>query len=230
MAILAGGLATRLRPLTETTPKSLVEVAGRPFAEHQLELLRQQGVTDVVMCVGHLGAPIRAALGHGEGLGLRITYVEDGPALLGTGGALRKALPHLGAAFLVIYGDSYLECDYQEVAAAFLSSGKQGLMTVFHNQHRWDRSNIHFNSGAIVAYDKNTSDPLFEHVDYGLGGFRADALAGYPPDRAFDLAEVHRDLIARGQLYAHEVQSRFFEIGSPEGLRDLREKLSQRAT
>lgn len=226
VAILAGGLATRLRPLTDEVPKSLVEVAGRPFAEHQLDLLRRHGFTDVVLCVGHLGAQIEQTLGDGSRFGMRLVYVDDGPTLLGTGGALRRALPHLGEAFLVMYGDSYLDCDYGSVASALISSGKLGVMTVFHNENRWEPSNVRFEGGKIQAYDKNAVDPSLEHVDYGLGALRAEALDRYPADQMLDLAHVYRDLLAEDQLAAYEVRERFYEIGSFSGLEEVRVKLA----
>ena len=226
MAILAGGLATRLRPLTDEVPKSLVEVAGRPFVEHQLQLLRRHGFTDVVLCVGHLGDQIERTLGNGSRFGMRLAYVDDGPELLGTGGGLRRALPHLGEAFLVMYGDSYLDCDYESIASAFLSSGKPGLMTVFHNENRWECSNVRFEGGKIHTYDKNAVDPSLAHVDYGLGALRAEALDRYPAGRKFDLAQVYRDLLSEDQLAAYEVRERFYEIGSFSGLAEVRVKLA----
>jgi len=228
VAILAGGLATRLRPLTDEVPKSLVEVGGRPFAEHQLELLHRQGFNDVVFCVGHLGEQIQAALGDGRRFGMKLSYVDDGPVLAGTGGALRRALPQLGDTFLVLYGDSYLDCDYQEVATTFLKSGRLGLMTVFQNNNQWEHSNVRFENGVIRGYDKTTSDSSYRHVDYGLGALRAAALSAYPHDQKLDLAHVYRDLVDQQQLAAYEVPERFYEIGSFSGLEEVRAKLTSR--
>jgi NDP-sugar pyrophosphorylase family protein len=134
VAILAGGLATRLRPITEKIPKSLVTVAGRPFLSHQIELLRGQGLRHLVLCIGHLGEMIQRDFGDGSKLGVKIDYSFDGPVLLGTGGALKKALPFLGPEFFVLYGDSYLPIDFNAVAASFKQSQKQALMTVYENQ------------------------------------------------------------------------------------------------
>jgi len=226
IAILAGGLATRLRPLTDDRPKSLVDVAGRPFAEHQLELLRQHGFNEVVFCVGHLGTQIATALGDGQRFGMRLSYVDDGPELAGTGGALRRALPQLGAAFLVMYGDSYLPCDYQAVSSTFLASRKLGLMTVFRNANQWERSNVRFDGKNILSYNKTAADPAFEYVDYGLGALRAEALEKYPDDQRLDLAQVYTDLVTEGQLAAFEAHERFYEMGSLSGLTELRAKLS----
>jgi NDP-sugar pyrophosphorylase family protein len=228
VAILAGGLATRLRPITASVPKVLVEVAGRPFAVEQLELLRQNGLTDVVFCLGYLGEQVEAALGDGRAWGLRLRYVYDGPELLGTGGALARALPLLGPAFHVLYGDAYLDCDYAAVAAAFQASGRLGLMTVFRNAGQWDASNVHFDQGRIWRYDKRERTPEMQHLDYGLGVLSAEALRGYAPGQALDLATVYQDLLAAGQLAAFEVPRRFYEIGSPAGLAETRRYLEQR--
>ena len=226
VAILAGGKATRLGDLATSIPKSLVDVSGKPFAVHQLELLRRHGIDDVVFCVGHLGEQITAAIGDGSAYGVRVRYSCDGEQLLGTGGALRKAAALLGPAFFVMYGDSYLECDYQAIGAAFAGSGRSGLMTVFRNDGRWDASNVLYDGGRIVRYDKLTATPDMRHIDYGLGVLKADALNSYGAEDAFDLVALYQDLIARGELAAYEVSSRFYEIGTPEGLEDTRQHLA----
>ncbi|HXT71396.1 MAG TPA: nucleotidyltransferase family protein [Vicinamibacterales bacterium] len=226
VAILAGGLATRLGPVTERIPKALVDVAGRPFAEHQIALLARHGLTDIVWLTGHLGTMIEEALGDGSRFGVRLRYVPDGPAPLGTGGAIRAAIGSLGDAFFVLYGDSYLECDYARIAHAFLGSGRSGLMTVLRNDDRWDRSNVRFEDGRILAYSKGDTGPEFQHIDYGLGVFHARAFAGYHSTSAFDLAAVYQRLLVADDLAAWEVHERFYEIGSPAGLADTRAHLS----
>lgn len=218
VAILAGGLATRLRPLTGQMPKSLIDVAGRPFIIHQLELLRRSGLINVVLCIGYLGEQIQKEVGDGQSLGLRVRYIFDGPKLLGTGGALRNALPALGDAFFVLYGDSYLECDYLAIEEAFYKSGQWGLMTVFKNMDRWDKSNIVFENGNIARYDKNNHIPEMRYIDYGLGILRATAFKDFPSDVPFDLVEVYQKLLSRNQLVGFEVNKRFYEIGSSAGL------------
>jgi NDP-sugar pyrophosphorylase family protein len=230
VAMLAGGTAQRLRPLTETIPKALVEVAGRPFAEHQVEWLNGQGITRVVFLVGYLGEKIENALGDGSRFGLRIEYVFDGPTLLGTGGALRRASAFLGDAFFVMYGDSYLDCPLPEIERAFRASGSPALMTVLHNEDRWDKSNVRFEGGKILAYDKRNRTSEMKHIDYGLGVLRASALAGYPEGAPFDLALVYQELAAAGELAAYEVHSRFYEIGTPQGLEETRAHLSARGS
>jgi NDP-sugar pyrophosphorylase family protein len=227
IAILAGGLATRLRPVTETIPKALVDIAGEPFLGRQLRLLRRYGMERAVLCVGYLGEQIREYAGDGGAFGLRVQYSFDGPQLLGTGGAIRRAMPLLGDSFFVTYGDSYLPCDYGAAAQAFRSSGKLGLMTVFRNNGQWDASNVEFSEGRLMAYDKANRTPRMRHIDYGLGIFRREAFDEVPDDRPYDLAAVYQDLLRRGELAAWESPERFYEIGSPEGIRELTEFLSQ---
>ena len=220
VAILAGGLATRLRPATEKIPKSLLEVNGEPFIAHQLRLLKGSDVPRVVLCVGYLGEMVREVVKDGRAFGLEVKYSFDGPSLLGTAGALKRALPLLGHAFLTLYGDSYLLCDYAAAAKAFEESGKQALMTVFHNEGQWDTSNVEFENGAILAYNKKERTPRMKYIDYGLGGFTAKALDRVPPDQSFDLADLYQAILADGELAGLEISQRFYEIGSPAGLEE----------
>ena len=221
VALLAGGMATRLRPITEKIPKLLVEVAGEPFFSHQLRLLKKNGLTHIVLCVGYLGEMIVEQYGDGAKWGVKIEYSFDGPKLLGTGGALIAALPKLGDAFYVLYGDSYLPIDYRAVGDFFVHSGKLGLMTVFENHGRYDTSNVEFNDGEIKTYDKKLKTAAMHHIDYGLGVFRARAFDGFPHDAVVDLAAVQQALVAHRQLAGYEIKQRFFEIGSHEGLNEL---------
>ena len=221
VAILAGGLATRLRPITEKIPKLLVEVAGEPFFSHQIRRLKKAGLNRLVLCAGYLGEKIVELYGDGSKWGVTIEYVFDGPKLLGTGGALIKALPQLGDTFYVLYGDSYLPIDYLAVGDFFIRSGKTGLMTVYENHGRYDSSNVWFDQGTIRLYDKKVKVPQMHHIDYGLGVFRAGAFAGFARDVVVDLAEVQKSLVARGELVGYEIKERFYEIGSHEGLQEL---------
>jgi histidinol-phosphate phosphatase family protein len=226
VVILAGGLATRLRPLTETIPKALIEINGQPFLAHQLSLLRQHGVTRVVLCVGYLGEQIRDFAGDGRQFGLEIEYSFDGPRLLGTGGAIRRALPLLESGFFVLYGDSYLPCDYRDVERTFLQAGTLGLMTVFRNNGRWDASNVAFSEGRIERYDKQSHAPEMEFIDYGLGAFRSSVFESLIEDQVHDLARVYQDLLRTGELAGYEVRERFYEIGSRAGIQELEEYLA----
>jgi NDP-sugar pyrophosphorylase family protein len=209
-------------------PKALVEVAGRPFAEHQVDLLRRRGIRDVVWLVGHGGDRIESALGDGRRWGLRFVYVHDGPVLLGTGGAIRHALPALGPAFVVLYGDSYLDADFDDIESAFRSSGASGLMTVYRNDGRYDASNVEYHEGRILHYDKRVPTPSMRHIDWGLGVFAARAFAAYT-EAPLDLACVYQDLLARHDLAGYEVRTRFYEIGSPAGLAETDAYLRSRA-
>jgi N-acetyl-alpha-D-muramate 1-phosphate uridylyltransferase len=231
--ILAGGLATRLRPMTTTIPKALIEIDGTPFAALQADLLARQKIRRVVWLVGYLGEQIQAMLGDGSRWGMQFEFLYDGPKLLGTGGAIKRAVARAGDAFFVMYGDSYLECDFQAVEGAFRRSGRAALMTVFRNNGEFDTSNIEFGNERIVRYDKHVRTPEMRHIDYGLGVFDARAFDPYPADEPLDLATVYQHLLARGELAAFEVPSRFYEIGSPEGIkatedhvRDLRRSSS----
>jgi NDP-sugar pyrophosphorylase family protein len=223
--ILAGGLATRLRPLTEGIPKALIEVAGHPFLWHQLQLLKSRGIRRVVLLVGHLGETIQQRFQDGAELGIGIDYSFDGPVLLGTAGAIRQALPLLPERFFVLYGDSYLPCDYAAVEAAFRQSGFPGLMTVYRNEGLYDSSNVEYDDGRILRYDKRHRTPAMHHIDYGLGAFHRSVFEAIPAGQARDLATVYQDLLQAGMLAAFEVHQRFYEIGSPEGLRDTAEFL-----
>ena len=228
VAILAGGMATRLYPLTQQIPKALVDVAGRPFLFRQLEYLRRQGVVSVVMCVGYRAGQVEASVGDGREFGLSVTYSHDGPTLLGTGGALKLALPLMGERFFVLYGDSYLPCDFRAVQEAFLRSGKRALMTVLRNQNRWDKSNVIFRDGQIVEYNKLAPGPEMDYIDYGLGILSAAVLEPYPKGTAFDLGDVYRELSLSGRLAGLEVGERFYEIGSPQGLKETEAFFSAR--
>ena len=217
-------------------------VAGKPFLAHQLELLRSRGIQRVVLCVGYLGEMIQREFGDGSAFGVKLDYSFDSPGewrghpareetdrpaagatpkLLGTGGALKRALPLLGMEFFVLYGDSYLPIEYRPVAEFFRRSGKLGCMTVYRNEGRYDTSNVVFRDGNVLVYDKKQRLPEMRHIDYGLSLFQATAFDAYPADEPFDLAEVMSRLVREKQLAGYEVRERFYEIGSPAGLSEL---------
>ncbi|MFI4918999.1 MAG: sugar phosphate nucleotidyltransferase [Legionellales bacterium] len=221
VALLSGGLATRLRPMTEKTPKALLPIHGEPFICHQLRLLKRQGVTRVVLCIGFLGDMIVKAVGDGSLFGLDVQYVFDGPNLLGTAGALKKALPLLGEHFFVLYGDSYLPCDLLSIQKAYQHSQQQALMTVYHNQGAWDNSNVAFEKGIIRTYDKLNRSAAMQHIDYGLGVFNTRAFTAVPDNKPHDLAALYQLLLQQQQLAACEVSERFYEIGSTTGISEF---------
>jgi len=228
IVILAGGLATRLRPVTQTIPKALIEVAGKPFIEHQLEYLKHQGISSVVLCIGYLGEMIQEAVGNGSRWGLQVSYSHDGAKLLGTGGALKKALPMLGEQFFILYGDSYLPIDFAKVQTAFLESGQLGLMTVLKNQNQWDKSNVQFEQKRLIKYNKEEITPQMHYIDYGLGLLMRSVLESYSQKESFDLAEVYNNLSLAGELAGYEVFERFYEIGSHQGIADTQTYLLQK--
>jgi NDP-sugar pyrophosphorylase family protein len=227
VAILAGGLASRLQPLTQSVPKALLSVAGRPFIFHQLDLLKRQGVDRVVLCVGHLGDQIVAAVGDGRAWGLAIQYSFDGAELLGTGGCIREALPLLGGEFFVAQGDSYGMCSFADIEAAYRAAAQPALMTVLRNDNRWDKSNVLFHDGQLIEYDKRSQRSGMKHIDFGVSVLCRDVFQPYGESKVFDLAEMYRALSLSGRLAAFEVSTRFYEIGSFSGLRETEEYLTR---
>jgi len=232
--ILAGGLGTRIASVAPAVPKALIPVAGEPFAHHQLSLLEASGVREVVYCVGHRGDAIRAFVGSGSRWNLHVSYVDEGRMLRGTAGALRLAFESgvLRPVFFVLYGDSYLPIDYRAVWAAFeQAAGMEALMTVFRNDQRWDLSNVIFDGQRVLLYDKSRKDPRageMVYIDYGLSVFRRDLVQReVPRDGVVDLAEVYGRLSVSGLLAGYEVHERFYEIGSPAGLEELRNRLGR---
>jgi NDP-sugar pyrophosphorylase family protein len=228
VVILAGGQATRLGELSEKIPKCLVPIAGEPFIYHQLRLLQNHGVEKVVICVGHLGNQVKNAVGDGLKFGLSVQYSEDGPNLLGTGGALMKALPLVLDYFMILYGDAYLEIDYRDVAKSFLYSGKLGLMTVYHNQNQYASSNVIFDGKLVRVYDKIIHDPSMEYIDYGINCLAKESLSERTVEN-FDLGEIFTELSINKQLAGYEVYERFYEVGSLEGIRDLEHHLASKS-
>jgi len=243
-AILAGGLATRLRPITEKIPKILVEVAGRPFVDWQLELLQRKGFRRVVLCIGFLGEQVEALVGDGSAWGLEVRYSYDGPRQLGTGGALAQALPLLDHNFWVLYGDSYLDIAYRAisdffeqalVAPASVEAVKPlGLMTVYANRNKWDTSNVIFSKGQLLEYNKWQPRPEMEYIDYGAAILQAEIFQPQASSKveqsAFDLADLYQQMVVKGQMVGYEVAQRFYEIGSHSGLEEARSFFEHRGS
>ncbi|MDR0356607.1 MAG: NTP transferase domain-containing protein [Deltaproteobacteria bacterium] len=232
VAILAGGLGTRLGELCRDKPKPLAEVAGEPFIHHQLRLLSEKGLEEAVILAGYLGEMISDSVGDGAKFGLKVSYSFDWPDLLGTGGAVFKALPLLTDKFMVLYGDSYLDLDYLAAVRSFESSGQPALMTVYKNDNLQDRSNVLYQDGSIKLYDKKNRTEDMSHIDYGLSCFKAEAFRDFahgldcPP--RFDLADLCSSLSREGRLAGFLVEERFYEIGSLSGLKELDELLTNK--
>lgn len=227
VVILAGGLATRLGARTKTVPKALLPIAGRPFLAWQLEALARAGYRDVLLCIGHFGEQIREFLGDGAAFGVTAAYSEDGTRLLGTGGALRRALPLLAPRFLVTYGDSYLPFDY---GAPLRDLGGHpealGTMSVFHNAGEWDQSNTEVSGELVARYEKGGTDPALSYIDYGAIALAREVIAEREPDTVFGLDLVQTELARLGKLRAYVASERFYEVGSELGISDLEAKLS----
>jgi len=232
--ILAGGLGTRMWPTARTVPKTLLPVAGRPFASWQLDWLARSGITSVVYCIAYLGEQIREYVGDGSAWGLEVDYVDEGQELRGTGGAIRLAADQgrLDPRFLVLYGDSWLQIDPAAVYRRSEESGLPALMTVFENKGRWDASNVVLGDGLVTRYEKGVDPvpPEMHWIDYGLQVLTRDlVLERVPEGEVADLAPLLGDLAANGRLVAYEATERFYEIGSPAGLAEASALLSERA-
>ena len=226
VAILAGGLATRLRPVTEKIPKALIEVAGKPFIFHQLQYLRKEGISKVVLCVAYLCEMIQKEVGDGSKFDLDITYSYDGDFLLGTGGSIKKALPLLDKNFYVLYGDSFLPIHFSPIEESFLNSKKPALMTIILNENKWDKSNVVCKDGLILEYNKKEFNSAMKFIDYGLGILSKSLFDKYEEKVAFDLADLYHGLSIQNQLASFEVHERFYEIGSHQGIKETELYLS----
>lgn len=226
--ILAGGLATRLGERSRDVPKALIPIAGRPFLAWQLGALARCGFRDVVLCIGHFGEQIQEFLGDGAAFGVTAAYSQDGSELLGTGGALRRALDLLEPTFLVTYGDSYLPFDYAAPLRDLEAHPEAlGTMSVFLNDGAWGQSNSFVAGELVLHYQKNNSDPRLRYIDYGAIALRREVIAERAAERAFGLEEIQVELAHGKQLRAFVAQERFYEIGSEAGIADLEAKLAQ---
>lgn len=225
IVILAGGLATRLGLLSQTTPKSLILVDREPFIFYQLRLLKSQGFERVILCIGYLGDLIRAYVRDGKQFGLSIIYSEDGEKLLGTAGALYKVSSLLDEDFFVLYGDSYLMVDYKIIQKAFEEQDKSVLMTVFKNNNRGDNSNIEFINNRITKYDKKNKTTKMNYIDFGLSLFKRNVFSSN--NTLSDLSDLYQKLLTENQLASYEVFQNFYEIGSINGLNAFRKFIKQ---
>lgn len=224
VAILAGGLGTRLGSRTARRPKSLVPVRGRPFIGYQLGLLASHGVTEVVACVGHRSRQIEHYVGDGSPWGLHVRYSHDGPRLLGTAGALRRALPLLDSSFAVLFGDSYIPVEYSTLLESHLRSGRPATVAAHENHDQWDRSNLVLDShgDGIAIYDNQRRYPGMTWIDAGTTALERSWLAELPPMVPRHLADEMHELATAGLLAAFRCRERFYEVGSAAGLAEFR--------
>ncbi|MCI0531978.1 MAG: nucleotidyltransferase family protein [candidate division Zixibacteria bacterium] len=219
--ILAGGMAKRLGPLTKDLPKSMLEIKGRPFLEYQLELLKENGITEILLCLGHLSDRIKSHFSDGSNFGVRLTYSTEPEKLLGTGGALRNAYELLQDEFLVTYGDSYLDFSYKDFIGQFRRGDSRALMAVYKNLNRWDKSNVVLQDDRVVVYDKKISQAGMDYIDAGALILAKEVVNQIPENQFHDLESVLKTLVSRRQLRAFRLQSRFYEIGSAQGLEEF---------
>jgi len=222
VVILCGGRATRLGALAKDIPKSLVDVAGRPFLAMQIELLQKMGATEIVLCTGHLGDQIEDACGDGSLWGISIRYSHDGTQLQGTAGAIKRASPLLRDQFFVLYGDSYLPIELPDILWKFGESGKLGMMVVYKNDNQLDRSNVILDNQMVKTYDKRILCPRMEYIDAGISILQKEALEFIPSNNVSQLETFYRKLVDRGELAAFETNQRFYEVGSLTGLEEFR--------
>jgi N-acetyl-alpha-D-muramate 1-phosphate uridylyltransferase len=220
VAILAGGLATRLGDITKKIPKSLVNVAGNPILFYQLELLRAEGIRKVVLCIGHLGEMIQQSFGSVWN-DIQLEYSFDGEMLLGTGGSIKNAIPKLGDEFFILNGDTYLPVNYSEILRMFNSCQRSGLVTVYKSDPTFNLNNIIFKNGEVIVYDKYLKSPEMEYVDSGLCLFKSSVFEKYPSNYKFDLSKVFSDLLEEKELFGYQIYQKFYDMGSPRGLSEL---------
>ena len=226
VVILCGGLASRLYPITKTIPKALIKVSGQPFISHQLTYLHQQGIKKVILCIGNLGEILKSYVGDGSRFGLKILYSSDENKLLGTGGAIKKALSILDNEFFILYGDTFLPINFNSIGKAYLSCNKLCLMTVIKNDNKWDRSNVFFKNSRLVEYNKQNPSNKMRYIDYGLSVVSANIFDEYSNDSFFDLSSVYESLSTRNQIEGFKVYKRFYEIGTPSSIKETEEYFS----
>jgi NDP-sugar pyrophosphorylase family protein len=226
VVILAGGFATRMWPMTKKIPKSLIEVAGKPFISHQLKFLKSKGIQKVVICTGYLGKMIQDVVGLGSEFGIQVSFSPDGAMPLGTGGAIKQALPMLDESFFVLYGDSFLPIDFEPIENAYVCSQKPALMTIIKNSNQWDKSNVLYSNGELLEYNKDRPNSEMSYIDYGLSILSRDLFTKYDKYRSFDLSDIYSKLSLNGQLEGYIVNKRFYEIGSYAGLKETEKFLS----
>jgi len=225
--IFCGGLATRLRPLAEKIPKSMIEINGKPFLEYQIGILRKNDIKNILLCIGFLGEQIKEYFGDGKKFGVDIKYSEEKKKLLGTGGALKNAEPILKEKFFTMYGDSFLLLDFKDAHRYFDNLNKMGLMVVYKNYNRLDYSNIKVRGKYITNYYTDKNKRRLVYIDYGLSIFRKSVLDLIPSNKKESLNKIFIKLIKQKELLAYRTNQRFYEIGSRKGLEELNKLMSK---
>ena len=228
IVILCGGKATRLYPLTKKIPKSMIRFEGKPFLEQQLDLLKKNRIFDIVLCVGYKAEQIKKYFGDGKNFGVEIKYSSDKKKLLGTGGALKKAENLLEDSFLVMWGDSYLPFNFQKAIKFFKKSNKPGMMIVFKNLNKYEPSNVEVKNNLVKSYSKKRKTKKMKYIDYGISIYRKEVLKHLPKNQICDLTKLQQALIKKRQLLAYPAEKRFYQIGSPDGLEELKNYIKRK--
>lgn len=225
--VLAGGLATRLHPITLSIPKCLVPCGGHSFVDYTLAWMGANGVRRATYVVGHLGEMVIEHLQSVRYPGLTVDWISEGDIRRGTGGAvdLACARGEVGEDFLLMYGDSFLPVDFSAVWESARRLRAPALMTVFHNRGELDRSNLHFQPPLVTLYSKDPEvqhHEKFQYVDFGLSYWRTEIWRKNSLNQAaWDLSTLMAKQAASGLMFGLEVHTRFYEIGSPTGLKDF---------
>jgi len=228
IVVLCGGKATRLYPLTKKIPKSMIRFEGKPFLEQQLDLLKKNRIFDIVLCVGYKAEQIKKYFGDGKNFGVEIKYSSDKKKLLGTGGALKKAENLLEDSFLVMWGDSYLPFNFQKAIKFFKKSNKPGMMIVFKNLNKYEPSNVEVKNNLVKSYSKKRKTKKMKYIDYGISIYRKEVLKHLPKNQICDLTKLQQALIKKRQLLAYPAEKRFYQIGSPDGLEELKNYIKRK--
>jgi len=224
IAIICGGLATRLGELSKTIPKSMILVAGKPFLEYQIENIKRHGIKDIVLCVGHLSEKIQSYFKDGSEFGVNIKYSYDGDKLLGPIGAIKNAEKMLKDEFFIMYGDSYISVDFQKVFSYYKENKKLALMVVFQNKDKYDKSNLKVNNNLVISHGEKDAD----YIDYGTSILNKKTLDFLEEDKFYSTGDFFKILIRKQELLAYEAKRRFYHIGNPEALEEIREHIKEK--
>lgn len=226
MVILCGGLATRLGNHTKTIPKSMMPIEGKPFLEYQIENLKKNSIIEIVLCIGHLWDKIENYFGDGSNFGVNIKYSYDGDKLLGPIGAVKNAEHMLHDIFFIMYGDSFLFVDFEKVHSSFLNYDKFGMMVVYKNNNKYDKSNLLVKGNMVVGHKEKHKIKEMNYIDYGTSILRKKVLKSIPKNTFCTTESFFSDLIDKRQLLAFEVKKRFYHIGNPDALEEFKQYIN----
>lgn len=222
IVIFCGGLATRLKNLAKNKPKSMMDINGKPFLEYQIDNIKKYDIKDIVLCVGHLSEQIIDYFGNGEKFNVNIKYSHDGEKPLGPIGALKKAEPLLKKDFFIMYGDSYLSVNFKDVYNFYKKYDKAACMVVYKNKDKYDKSNLIIKDNLVLGYGDKQRTKDMVYIDYGASLLSKKTLYNLKDDTFYSTGDFFSKLIKNHELLAYEVKTRFYHIGNPEALEELR--------